>query len=45
MTEIPIPVELDWVNARAECSLGEMFKELELGVQEDVDSINSLLKP
>ena len=40
-----VPQELNWVDARAECSLAEMFKSLELGVHEDVERRVSLLKP
>ena|ERR1700735_1741601 len=40
-----VPQELNWVDARAECSVAEMFKSLELGVQEDVERRVSLLKP
>ena len=36
--------ELNWVDARAECSVAEMFKSLELGVQEDVERRVSLAK-
>jgi hypothetical protein len=42
---LDIPLELNWVKARAECSLVRVFKALELAVKEDVDAINSLLKP
>lgn len=31
----------DWVRARAACSIAKIFKELELGTQNDVDAINS----
>jgi hypothetical protein len=31
-----IPVNLNWVKERAQCSLGVVFKELEHGVDEDV---------
>jgi hypothetical protein len=30
------------VKARAECSLAEVFKALELGVKDDVEKVNSL---
>jgi hypothetical protein len=47
MNNVPenVPQELNWVDARAECSLAEMFKSLELGVHEDVERRVSLLKP
>ena len=39
---IEIPHEFDWVKARAACSIGQVFKELQLGVEGDVDAINSV---
>ena len=39
-----VPQELDWVSARAECSIAQMFKSLELGVHEDVERRSALLK-
>jgi hypothetical protein len=35
--------ELNWVDARAECSLGPMFAKLYLGCEEDVQARNKLL--
>jgi E3 ubiquitin-protein ligase DOA10 len=35
----------DWVRERANCSLGKVFKELELGAQGDIDTINSQRNP
>jgi hypothetical protein len=43
--ENAIPEELDWVKARHECSLLQIFKTLELGVKSDIDAINSLILP
>jgi hypothetical protein len=40
-----VPQELDWVDARAACSIGVMFKTLELGVHQDVERRVALLKP
>ena|SRR5579871_4857159 len=40
-----IPEVFDWVKARAECSLLNVFKALELGVREDVDNIKGLINP
>jgi hypothetical protein len=46
MTErLPVPTELNWVKARAECSLVQAFKTLQLGVQTDIDEINSRIQP
>jgi hypothetical protein len=45
MTTNPIPINLDWVKARAECSIHLVFKELELGVREDVEKAQSLVRP
>ena len=33
-------MSLDWVKARAACSIAVVFKELELGAREDVDSFH-----
>jgi|ERR1035438_254890 hypothetical protein len=35
-----VPQELDWVDARARCSLIEVFKALRLGAESDVQTIN-----
>ncbi len=40
-----IPRELDWTKARAECSSVMLFKELQLGIANDIASINSLHYP
>lgn len=40
MTDTPVPSELDWVKARAECSLYRVFKELLEGVKKDVEKRN-----
>lgn len=37
-----VPTNLDWVTARAECSLYKMFKELRNGVKQDVAKRNEL---
>jgi hypothetical protein len=39
-----VPSELNWVEARSECSIVRVFKALELGVKEDVDAINARIK-
>lgn len=44
-TEKMVPEELNWVKARHECSLLQVFKTLELGVKGDIDAINSLIRP
>ncbi len=36
------PREFDWVNARAECSPGQVFTELRLGVEDDIKKINKV---
>jgi hypothetical protein len=41
----PVPADLNWVKERAACTLGQFFKELELGVRADVDKINLLIQP
>jgi hypothetical protein len=43
MTANDIPQDLNWVEARAECSLRNIFTALEHGVREDVDTRISLL--
>jgi len=45
MTSNPIPSNLDWVKVRAECSIHHVFKELELGVHEDIEKMQSFVKP
>lgn len=37
--------DFDWVRARAKCSPIQMFKEIEVGVRDDVDAINSQRHP
>ena len=44
MASNSIPAELDWVTARSECSLHKMFKELKIGVTEDVNRRNAARK-
>jgi hypothetical protein len=43
-SEESVPSELNWVEARMECSIAQVFKALELGVQDDVDAINARIK-
>ena len=43
--EKSVPEELNWVKARHDCSLVQIFKTLELGVKSDIDEINSLIRP
>jgi hypothetical protein len=45
MTEKPVPLEFDWVTARAECSLYRVFKELREGVTQDVEKRNTCKQP
>lgn len=40
-----IPQEFNWTKACAECSAATLFKELQLGIENDISSINSLLHP
>jgi hypothetical protein len=42
MTTPTVPQNLDWVNARAACSLIHAFKQLEIDVEEDVKAANSV---
>jgi hypothetical protein len=42
MAEGLVPTSFDWVRGRAECSLYKVFKELLVGVREDVDTRNSI---
>jgi hypothetical protein len=35
----------DWVRARANCSLAVAFKQLQLGVEHDVEAINAQRHP
>jgi hypothetical protein len=37
-----VPVDLNWVKARAECSLAQVFKALELAIKDDIEAVNSL---
>ena len=37
-----IPAELDWVQARANCSLQSMFVQLQIDAQADVQRMNTL---
>lgn len=43
MTEAP--GKLNWVKARSTCSYHQVFKELELGAQDDVEFMQSLTAP
>jgi hypothetical protein len=45
MADNTVPKDFNWVEARAECSLHNIFKALELGVREDVEAIKALLRP
>jgi hypothetical protein len=36
------PRNLNWVAERSKCSLSAVFKELEIGVKEDVKAVNAL---
>lgn len=36
------PVNLDWIRERAKCSLPIVFKELEQGVRDDIETIKKL---
>lgn len=40
-----LPLDFNWVKARAACSLLVVFKSLEQGVREDVATIESLTDP
>jgi hypothetical protein len=40
-----VPVDFNWVTSRAECSLLAVFKALELGAREDVETVTSLVMP
>lgn len=37
-----VPESFDWVAARFECSLPNLFKRLELMIKSDVDTVNAL---
>jgi hypothetical protein len=39
-----VPMELNWVKARAECSLAQVFKALELAIKDDIEAVNSLTR-
>jgi hypothetical protein len=39
-----IPSTLDWVKVRSACSIFQVFSELELGVRQDVEHMQSLVK-
>jgi hypothetical protein len=36
------PINLDWIQARAKCSLPVAFKQLEQGVRDDIEAIQKL---
>jgi hypothetical protein len=38
-----VPEQFDWVHARSECSLPNIFKELEQGVRDDLEAAQSLV--
>jgi hypothetical protein len=40
-----MPENFNWVKARADCSLAQMFKKLEFGVREDVNAANEQRSP
>lgn len=42
--EDPAPEMLDWVRARAECSIDMVFARLQLGLTSDIATINELNK-
>ena len=42
MNDFSLPTEFDWVQVRSNCSLPAVFKELHLGVQNDVQAVGSL---
>lgn len=39
-SNVGIPQDLKWVEARSACSLAQVFKELQAGIENDVASIN-----
>lgn len=43
--KIDMPERFNWVKARADCSLAQMFKKLEFGVREDVNAANEQRSP
>jgi|ERR1700733_5606105 len=45
MTSKPISPDFDWVIARSNCSIAVVFKELELGVIDDLEKAQSLVPP
>jgi hypothetical protein len=36
------PQNLDWVKKRADCSIAQVFKELQIGVEQDVKTMNTI---
>jgi hypothetical protein len=40
-----IPQKLDWVQARAACTVGQIFVELRLAIDEDIKAANAARKP
>ena len=36
-----VPQEFSWTTARAECSAEQLFKELQIGVENDIQTVNS----
>ena len=45
MASRPIPTTLNWVQARADCTLAKMFKMLALGIEEDISIMKLTLLP
>jgi hypothetical protein len=37
-----VPQELNWTKLRAECSVIEMFKSLQLGIEDDIATFNKI---
>lgn len=38
------PQNFDWVSARSQCSVKQMFEELKLGVKQDVEAMSKAIK-
>jgi hypothetical protein len=45
MSSQELPEQFDWVHVRSECSLPNIFKELEQGVRDDLEAAQSLVPP
>lgn len=39
-----VPQELNWVEKRVACSIGQVFKELRMGIANDLATLNTVLK-